>query len=64
MNKWQERQEEKRELAEENAHKRRGRSAKEQLSELNFRLGDGVGAKRERARLNAAIEEMKAGKKK
>jgi hypothetical protein len=64
MNKWQERQEEKRALAEENRHNRASRSAKEQLAELDFRLGKGVGAKRERARLNAAVEEVKKGKKK
>lgn len=62
-NPWFERQEEKKALAEENAKKRANRSAKQQLEELDFRLGKGIGAKRERDRLNTAIEESKAGKK-
>lgn len=58
-NTWFERQAEKKAIAEENINKRKNRSAKQQLEELDFRLGKGEGAKRERKRLNAAIEEMK-----
>lgn len=58
-NPWFERQAEKKAIAEENINKRKNRSAKQQLEELDFRLGKGEGAKRERKRLNAAIEEMK-----
>jgi len=57
MNKWQERQEEKRTLAEENRTARDARSAKEQIAALDHRLGKGVGAKKERYRLNKVIEE-------
>lgn len=39
-------------------------SPKEQLEVLNKRLGEGVGARRERARLKAQIDGSKAKKKK
>lgn len=58
-NPWFERQAEKKALIEENLHARKNRSAKQQLEELDFRLGKDVGAKRERARLNEAVEQMK-----
>jgi|GEM_PF-2529952 len=56
MNKWQERQEEKRQIIEENQTARLNRSAKEQLARLDARLGKGVGAVKERAKLNKILE--------
>ena len=35
---------------------RRGLSAKEQIKALDLRLGEGVGSKKERAKLNKLIE--------
>ena len=49
--KWRERQEDKQALIEENAERRAKLSNKEQLKALDFRLGEGVGAKKERKRL-------------
>ena len=62
MNLWQERQAEKKQIMEDNLHARRSRGAKEQLAILDSRLGKGVGAKKERARLARSLEEVK-GKK-
>ncbi len=45
----------KRALAAEMAEVRKGRSAQQQLAELDRRLGQGNGAKRERAKLAAQI---------
>lgn len=54
MNKaWTEKQEHKREIIEENAKARAARTPAQQLAELDRRLGKGVGAKKERARLSS-----------
>lgn len=47
---------EKNKEAEERAEQRSKRSHKDQLAVLDSRLGKGVGATKERARLNALIE--------
>lgn len=43
-----------------NAARREDRGPREQLCELDRRLGNGVGAKRERARLHAQISKGRA----
>ena len=51
INRGRSRKEENRERAEERARVRTGRSNSEQIALLNARLGDGVGAVRERRKL-------------
>ena len=50
-NAWTERQEAKRATINRNLERRANRTNKEQKDELDMRLGKGVGAKKERARL-------------
>jgi hypothetical protein len=56
---WKERQEVVKGLREENAVARAKRSDAQQLGTLDHRLGQGVGAVRERARLLGSIEKAK-----
>lgn len=53
---WTERQENKREIRESNLAERAKRSPKQQLAVLDRRLGKGIGAKRERAKLAKELE--------
>ena len=48
---WHERQDAKQELMKENKIERDRKTNKEQLKALDFRLGEGAGAKQERERL-------------
>lgn len=58
------RMEHRRELANERAEARAQRTPQAQLAVLDARLGEGQGAKKERARLQALIEAPEAPKKK
>ena len=64
INRGRARREELREKAEERASERAARTPAGQLRVLDTRLGDGVGAVRERERLVSEIERGKTAKKK
>jgi hypothetical protein len=61
---WQARKQEKLDSAQRRLSDRAQRSPEQQLALLDQRLGEGVGAKRERARLQSLIEAPKPEKKK
>jgi len=63
INRGRQRREELRKRAEELAQSRASRSASQQLSLLDDRLGVGVGAVQERARLQQEIDEAKSEKR-
>lgn len=49
---WQDRQYDRRQTRQENIKRRKSRTPAQQLKLLDDRLGEGVGAKKERMRLN------------